>query len=141
MIGLADFIEDNREAVENDLLRVGYTLNDVGVSLSWDALKSFLTYSRPDSALYRKINPEMSEWASQIKTNYILADIYDQLSATNMMLRALVTHKRSRPPEPYKRPGMKDKRVQRMGSKPLESVTEMREWIRRRQVIEDGGSN
>lgn len=138
MIGLAEFIDDNREAVENDLLRVGYTLNDVGVSLSWDALKSFLTYSRPDSALYRKINPEMSEWASQIKTNYILADIFDQLSATNMMLRALVTHKRSRPPEPYQRPGSKSKRTQRMGSKPLESVTEMREWIRRRQVIEDG---
>lgn len=124
---------ENREAVESDLIQTGYTLDDVGVSLSWDALKSFLTYTRPDSALYRKINPDMSEWAMPMKTNFILADIYDQLAVTNALLRVLITHKKGRRPEPYKRPGDKQKKTQHMGSSPLESVNEMREWIKNRQ--------
>ena len=136
MIGLADFVCENREAVECDLLSTGYTLDDVGESLSWDALKSFMTYSRPDSALFRKMNPEWSEWATTIKTNLILADIFDQLSATNMMLRTLVTHKRSKPVEPYKRPGQK--RTRHMGKGALASVQDMREWIAQRQVKTDG---
>ena len=138
IIGLADFIEENREAVENDLLSTGYTLDDVGVSLSWDALKSFLTYARPDSAIFKKLNPEWSEWSTALKTNIILADIYDQLSITNMMLKTLITHKKSKPPEPYKRPGDKNRRAKRMGSKPLSTVSEMREWIEKRQVRQDG---
>lgn len=129
---------DHREAIESDLINTGYTLDDVGHSLSWDALKSFLTYAKPESALYREISPEMSEWASRIKTNYILADIFDQLSVANAMLRTLVTHKRSKPPEPYKRPGAKNKKSKRMGSKPLGSVAEMREWISKRQVRNNG---
>lgn len=136
MIGLADFVCENREAVECDLLSTGYTLDDVGESLSWDALKSFMTYARPDSALFRKMNPEWSEWATPIKTNLILADIFDQLSVTNMLLRALVTHKPSKPHEPYKRPGQK--KTRRMGKAPLASVQDMREWIRQRQVKTDG---
>jgi len=107
----------------------------VGASLSWDALKSFLTYVRPDSALFRKINPEWSEWSTSIKTNLILADIFDQLSVTNMLLRVLVTHKPSKPHEPYKRPGQK--KTRRMGKAPLASVQDMREWIRQRQVRTD----
>lgn len=127
---------ENREAVESDLLQTGYTLDDVGHSLSWDALKSFLSYARPDSALFRKINPEMSEWSTSIKTNFILADIYDQLSMANALLRVIATHKKTKPQEPYKRPGAK--KAKRMGSGPLAGVVEMREWIRQRQVNKDG---
>ena len=136
MIGLADFIMENREAVESDLLSTGYTLDDVGASLSWDALKSFLTYARPDSALFRKMNPEWSEWSTTLKTNIILADIFDQLSAANMMLRTLITHKRSKQPEPYKRPGKEKKK--HIGKKPLSTVEDMREWIAKRQVRNSG---
>lgn len=131
---------ENREAIENDLIATGYTLDDVGASLSWDALKSFLTYAKPDSALFRKLNPEVSEWTTALKTNYILADIFDQLSITNMLLRILVTHKKSRQPEPYKRPGAKKSKVQHMGKKPLAGIAEMREWIRQRQVKKNGGN-
>jgi hypothetical protein len=138
IIGLTNFINENREAVESDLLATGYTLDDVGASLSWDALKSFLAYARPDSALYRKMNPEMSDWSTITKTNFILADIFDQLSIVNMYLRTIVTHKRGKPPEPYKRPGAKKTNTQHMGKAPLANITEMREWIRQRQVREDG---
>ena len=97
----------HREAVESDLMQTGYTLDDVGHSLSWDALKSFLTYARPDSALFQKINPDLADWSVTLKTNFILADIYDQLATTNAFLRTIITHKQSRQPEPYKRPGAK----------------------------------
>lgn len=80
----------------------------------------------------------MSEWGTSIKTNFILADIFDQLSVTNAMLRVLVTHKKGRQPEPYKRPGAKKTKTQHMGSAPLANITEMREWIKQRQVREDG---
>lgn len=129
---------DHREAVENDLMQTGYTLNDVGHSLSWDALKSFLAFTRTDSALYREIHPEMSEWSTRTKTNYILADIFDQLSVANGLLRTLVTKKKSKQPEAYKRPGEKKTRTKQMGKNPLANAQEMREWIRERQVRKDG---
>ena len=135
--GLTNFVIEHREAVESDLLQTGYTLDDLGHSLSWDALKSFLTYIKPDSALYRELKPEMSEWASITRTNMILADIYDQLSVTNALLRTEITHKKSRRPEPYKRPWLK-KKTKHMGSSPLPSADDMREWIRKRQVRKDG---
>lgn len=138
IIGLTKFVMEHREAIESDLMQNGYTLDDVGHSLSWDALRSFLTYARPDSALFRKINPELSEWGSRIKTNYILADIYDQLAVTNALLKTEISRKKSRQPEPYKRPGQKKTRTQHMGSGPLESIEAMREWIRQRQVRKDG---
>lgn len=122
--------------MESDLLRTGYTLDDVGASLSWDALKSFLTYARPDGAVFKKMNPEWSEWATPIKTNLILADIFDQLSVVNMYLRALVTHKPSKPHEPYKRPGQK--KAKRVGKGAVASIQDMREWIQQRQVRTDG---
>lgn len=130
----------HREAVESDLMQTGYTLDDVGHSLSWDALKSFLTYARPDSALFQKINPDLADWSVTLKTNFILADIYDQLATTNAFLRTIITHKQSRQPEPYKRPGAKKTRTQQMGKAPLADITEMREWIRQRQVVKNVGN-
>ncbi len=111
------------------MISTGYTLDDVGASLSWDALKSFLTYAKPDSALFRKLNPELSEWATTMKTNFILADIFDQLSVANMYLRTLITHKKGKQPEPYKRPGEKKKKTQHIGKKPLPNIEEMRKWL------------
>ena len=138
MIGLAEFISEHREAVERDLLGTGYSLNDVGASLSWDALKSFLTYVKPDSAIYRELHPELSEWSTTLRTNVILADIYDQLSITNALIRTILSRKKSKQPDPYKRPWVKNDRTQRIGKKPLGSVKEMKEWIRQRQVRKDG---
>jgi len=80
----------------------------------------------------------MSQWSTITKTNYILADIFDQISVTNAMLKMLITKKKGKKPEPYKRPGTKETRTKRMGKKPLANANEMREWIRKRQVRKDG---
>ena len=40
------------------LTQTGYSLDDVGRSLSWGALGSFLHNTRPDSALVEEMQPE-----------------------------------------------------------------------------------
>lgn len=62
------------------------------------ALVSFIQNLPIDSALQKSINPkdEFGPWHKTIKTNSILADIYDVLVATNT--------KKGRRPKPYPRP-------------------------------------
>lgn len=127
MIGLADFVEKHREAVERDLLtETGRDLDELGSTLSWSALNSFLSHIQLESALGAEMNPELVRWTTRLKTNEILADIYDQLSVVNARLYTIITKKRPRKPEPYERPGKKEKK--RIGSGPL-PVNAMREWI------------
>lgn len=133
MIGLAEFIEEHRGAIERDLLtETGHELNDVGSTLSWGALKSFLGNIRLGSALGEELNPDMTKWATRAKTNEILADIYDQLALVNAHLRVIITKKPGRKPEPYKRPGMEKKETKHIGSDPL-PISKMREWIESRR--------
>lgn len=139
MIGLANYIEDHREAIERDLLvETGRELGDVGGALSWGALKSFLTNVKPGSALAAEINPALAEWATTTKTNAILADIFDQLSMVNASLRVLITHKPGRQPTPYKRPGKKEEK--HIGKDALPS-SKMRSWLASRlgkEVVKRG---
>ena len=127
MIGLANFVEEHRGAIERDLLtETGHELRDLGSTLSWGALKSFLSTIQLGSALGGELSPEMTEWSTRAKTNAILADIYDQLALVNSNLRVLISHKPGRRPTPYKRPG--DKEKQRIGKGAL-PANKMREWI------------
>lgn len=133
MISLACFIEEHREAVERDLLtEAGFELEDVGRSLSWRALKSFLSSAKPGSALSNELNPDMTEWSTTLKTNVLLADIFDQLSLVNANLHVLISRKKGKRPEPYKRPWMKERNDRHIGHGAM-PVTDMREWIRKRQ--------
>ena len=63
------------------MTRTGRTLNEyMGMGAAGKvALLSFLAYLPPDSALVRAMDPknETLEWYSRIKTNAILADLYD----------------------------------------------------------------
>lgn len=131
MIGLARFVDNHREAIERDLLcETGHELNDIGRTLSWGALASFLSTVKMGSALGNELNPDLTEWATTARTNAILADIYDQLSIVNANLRVLITHRPGRQPEPYKRPG--DKRNHQKIGRGALPITDMREWIRNR---------
>ena len=134
IIGLASYVDEHREAVERDLLtETGYELNDVGRALSWGALKSFLSTVKLGSALSGEIRPEMTEWSTVVKTNAILADIFDQLSLLNTKLSILITRKRGRKPEPYPRPwASKQRRTHRYGDGAI-PIDELREWIKNRQ--------
>ena len=132
MIGLAGFIEDHRGAVEIDLLcETGHELNDVGRTLSWGALSSFMSTVKIGSALGNELNPELTEWTTRGKTNAILADIFDQLALVNAQLRILITKKRGPKPTLYKRPGQKEE-THRIGKGAI-PIDSMREWIRKKR--------
>ena len=68
----------------------GVELNDVGGSLSWGAFASFVKNLGYDSAVFRAQHPNMAEWGSTLKTNIILADLFDVLCQINAnMVRSL----------------------------------------------------
>lgn len=102
------FIEEHHKAFECDLLRTGHELKDVGRSLSWSALLSFVENLGADSYTARDLEPELYEWTTTLKTNKILADIYDMLAMINSNIIAVGSHKKARKPKLYprlKKPG------------------------------------
>ena len=103
-MGLAEFVEAHKQAVEHDLLtQTGYTLSDVGRSLPWGALGSFLHTVRPDSAIVAETQPEVAEWSTVFKTNVILADIYDVLMNFYAAMIVKGSGKQPKKPPEYKR--------------------------------------
>lgn len=109
-------------------------MRDLGHSLSWGALKSFLSHIKPESALAREINPEVYIWASRAKTNALLADIFDLLGALNANLCAKGTGRRPKKPKPYPRPKDKEKdtEVTHIGRGAL-PPDQLREWFRQKE--------
>lgn len=103
---------EHREAINCDLMKRGYTLDDVGGALTWDALGDFISKTEPGSALSYDLDPERADWATTDRTNTLLADIYDLLAVMNRMLATMVTQRRQPKPKPYRRPG-KDKNEKR----------------------------
>lgn len=108
IISLAEFMDKHHKALEADLLKYGYELKDVGHSLSWGALHSFISNIEPDSSLSRELDPDTYKWSTTVKTNAILADIYDVLALINANLVAIGSRKQAKKPKPYPRP--KDKK-------------------------------
>ena len=100
-------MDKHHKALESDLMKYGYELRDVGHSLSWGALHSFISNIEPDSALSRELAPDTYKWSTTTKTNAILADIYDMLALINANLVAIGSHKQTKTPPPYPRPGNK----------------------------------
>lgn len=111
----------------------GHELDDVGRTLSWGALDSFLDHLGEDSALLKEMNPEMAKWSSRTKTNTILADIYDQLAMINANLVAIGSRKAARKPKPYPRPGNKPQEDTRHFGSGALPKDELRKWIEGKQ--------
>jgi hypothetical protein len=103
-------------------MRCGYELRDVGQSLSWAALHSFIENIGAESCVARDIDPELHAWATTMKTNKILADIYDLLSIINSNLVAVGSRKHPKKPKFYPRP---KKDGNKYGKKPV-PVKELR---------------
>ena len=133
IISLARFADEHREALEYDLLtRTRYQLDDVGGTLSWSALYSFIHNLSTDSALARDLG-KSTGWESQVKTNAILADIYDLLQVINNNLCGLGSkHHTRKKIKPYPRPGKDDNNERKIGKGGL-PIDKLREWIRSRQ--------
>lgn len=117
------------KAINADLFSsTGYTIDDLGEGLGWDVFNDFLTNLGTQSALAKQVTPETSVWGSIEKTNVILADIYDVLSAINYSLVKLGGGKPKKP-TPYPRIG--DKKKQKFGNKKSSlPVNKMREWVK-----------
>ena len=73
------------------------------------ALISFINYLPADSELNKALNPkdEIGEWNTQMKTNAILADLYDVFVSAHS--------KKGTRPKPYPRP----KKAQSIGKDPI----------------------
>lgn len=135
IVGLAAFVVEHDGAIEYDLLtKTGHELKDIGRSLSWDALASFVIYDGNDSALARELDEEYTLWATALKSNGILADIFDMLAQINANLVALGEHKASKQVAPYPRPGMEEKRdnVKHFGRGALPRG-EFRKWLEKKR--------
>ena len=115
------------------MTRTGYQLTDIGAELEWGTLRDFLSNLPIDSALHNELHPEFSAWASQAKTNGILADIYDVLSDIRY---ALITIGGGKPnkPKPYPRPNMKEPdNVKHFGQGGGLPPDELRAWFEKKR--------
>jgi hypothetical protein len=101
ILSLVRLINQYDRSLEYDLMtRTGRTLSEyinMGAA-GLVALISFIQNLPPDSALNRAMNPkdEVGAWYSPIKTNAILADLFDAFVAANT--------KHGKKPKEYPRP-------------------------------------
>ena len=135
MISLARHALEHREAIQYDLLKeTGHEFGDIGRTLSWDALDSFLRNVGLDSALARELKPDTAAWATTFKTNAILADIVDELAQINSNLVAIGSQKPAKKVKPYPRPWKLDpsdgKKIGSGGLPPAE----LRKWFERKRA-------
>lgn len=85
-----------------------------------------------DSALAQELE-KATGWENTIKTNAILADIYDLLQVLNANIVAIGSHGKQRKNiKPYPRPGRDEDNTRRFGKGAL-PLEELRAWIRERQ--------
>ena len=104
----------------------------MGGALPWSSLHSFIRYLGTDSALAQDLG-KSTGWETRIKTNAILADIFDLLQAIYAALALLVSGgKKKVKTKPYPRPGKDDEYTRKIGKGAL-PYNELREWIKERQ--------
>lgn len=141
IISLAQFIEEHREALNYDLItKTHYQVEDVGGVLSWDALDSFIKHIGPSSALAQDLGYNLEGWDTRVKTNAILADIYDILQMINRNIIAANSKKHiNEKITPYPRPG-REKKERALGRDGLPK-NELLAWIeqKRRKKVETHG--
>ena len=99
------------------MTKAGKSLEDIGRSLSWRALGAFLNKPDIDGEIAKELAPDIAPWAGTIKTNAILADIFDMLAMINANICAMGTGKHATRPKPYERPG--DESKKRIGKNAL----------------------
>lgn len=133
IISLASFVDEHAEALNYDLMtRTHYDLDDLGGSLSWRSLYSFIKNVGGNSALARDLD-KATGWDETLKTNAILADIYDLLQVIHADLISFASRgKKKVKIKPYPRPGADEDKKRRIGKGAM-SVSDLRNWIKERQ--------
>ena len=120
-------MNEHREAINHDLIKCGLSLENIGGVLNWDSLGDFISKTEPDSALARDIDPEASKWSMNVKTNEILADLYDLIAVFRYEVTAMLSGKKPKKPQLYTRPHKDDKK--KIGGKGALPVAELKAWI------------
>lgn len=117
------------------LIKTGHDLEDIGRTLSWSALGAFLRHPDLTSETARELEPELANWSGALKTNAILADIYDMLAMINANLCAMGSGKRATRPKAYTRPGDKD--TKKIGKNAL-PPDQLRAWFDKKRKNRSG---
>ena len=85
----------------------------------------------------RQLNPDATTWSSTLKTNAILADIYDLLASINANLIAHATGRPGKRPKPYPRPNKgKDPENERHFGRDALPPDELRKWFENKRAEE-----
>ena len=121
IVGLLSLPQDHWDAIEADLLGMGWTLADVPTVVSWRALLAYCRNAPRASALFRVANAEQAEWGP---AEWIAADLVDQLQ----WLRFALSGKGAKKPKPYPRPGVEDETTTTFGGSHMD-LDEMKDWL------------
>lgn len=111
------------EAIEYELIRAGWTLEDVPRRLSWMALDAFVEHLPQDSALGRVRDPHAALWTL---TPHLLAEAVYRLQVLHWV-QTEDGQKNLNPPERIERPGVTNPNKKRMGSGTV-LVSEWDDW-------------
>lgn len=109
------------------MTRTVYTIDDIGGALSWSSLAAFIKFLGTDSALAKDLG-KSTGWEEPIKTNMILADLYDLLQILNSNVCRLGRGKTNRKPKPYPRPGRAEDKKRKIGKGAM-PLDELRRWM------------
>ena len=88
---------------------------------------SFIKNLDTNSALARDLG-KSTGWETTLKTNEILANIYDMLQSINVNLVRFISRGKKNPKiTPYPRPGKGDNSTRKIGSDPM-TPDDLRKW-------------
>ena len=126
-------MDEHDQALTYDLLtRTNYQLNDIGEALSWASLYAFIKNLDGSSALAKELGVP-SDWANTLRTNALLADIFDMLQVLHADIVAWASNgKKKLKINPYPRPGKDENTNKRKLGKGALPLAELREWFRGR---------
>jgi len=79
-----------------------------------------------NSEIARELDPDLASWSGTVKTNAILADIYDMLAMINANICAMGSGTRAKKPKQYTRPG--DNKKRHIGNNAM-PPDQLREWF------------
>ena len=94
----------------------------------------------PEATLIQELHPAEAEWATQIKTNKILADIFDMLAQINENLIAIGSGKPAKKLKPYPRPVKKDPENEKHFGRGALPPDELRAWFDKKRTENAGSS-
>ena len=85
-----------------------------------------------DSELWRSTHQDLAVWSTTLRTNALLADIYDMLAQINANMVGGFSKKKASKIKPIPRPWLKDK-SKHIGGKGALPKNKLREWINSRR--------